>query len=195
MMLDGKDLLNLKTDERAKLGLFLAFQSPIAVPGVTVAKFLRHISKTKIQRSKDPKIQNKTQDLKDAIEVNKKIDILAEKLSIKPELLKRSFNEGFSGGERKKIETLQMLFLKPKYAIMDEVDTGLDVDALKVVAKGIKEIVKKNTGVVIITHYNRILKHVKPTKVHVMLDGKIVKTGDAELAREVEKEGYTQYKF
>jgi len=186
LKLDGKDLLKLDTTKRAKLGLFLAFQSPIAVPGVSVGKFLRHVYKTKIQK--------RTQDFQEAIAINKRIDKLAETLSIKPELLKRSLNEGFSGGERKKIETLQMLFLLPKYAILDEVDTGLDVDALRVVAKGIKQLVEKGSGVIIITHYNRLLKHVKPDKVHVMLNGKIVKSGEANLAKEIEKSGYLKFK-
>lgn len=191
--LDGKDLLDMDTTERAKAGVFLAFQSPISVPGVSVGKFLRHVHQSKNLKSKDPKISNNVRDLTGAIAINKQIEEIAEKLSIKKDLLKRSLNEGFSGGERKKIETLQMLFLQPKYAILDEVDTGLDVDALKVVAKGIQELVKKGSGVIIITHYNRLLKHVKPNRVHVMSNGKIVKSGDAKLAKEIEKDGYKKY--
>ncbi|MCR4264324.1 MAG: Fe-S cluster assembly ATPase SufC [Candidatus Roizmanbacteria bacterium] len=193
LKIDGKDLLKLDTTERAKLGLFLAFQSPIAVPGVSVGKFLRHVYMSR-GKSKNKKL-NKVTDIQEAIAINKKIDSLSEKLSIKSDLLKRSLNEGFSGGERKKIETLQMLFLQPKYAILDEVDTGLDVDALRVVAKGISELVKKGSGVIIITHYNRLLKHVKPDRVHVMLNGKIVKSGDAGLAKEIEGEGYKKFQL
>lgn len=186
--LDGSDLLDLETDERAKTGLFLAFQSPVAIPGVTVGKFLRQLYTAK----KQDKSKKSVKDLTTAIEANKKIDALSKELQVKPELLKRSLNEEFSGGEKKKIETLQMLFLKPNYALVDEVDTGLDVDALKVVAKGIKKLSNEGTGVIVITHYQRILKYLRPDKVHVMRDGKIIKSGNASLAREIEKKGYNK---
>ncbi|MBI4129896.1 Fe-S cluster assembly ATPase SufC, partial [Candidatus Roizmanbacteria bacterium] len=201
--LDGKNLTELGADERARLGLFLAFQTPVSIPGVSVGKFLRHLLRSKdpknrrslakpdlAPRDKDP---NKIQKLQDILQINKKIDELAKKLSINPELLKRSLNDNFSGGEKKKIETLQMLLLRPKYALIDEIDTGLDVDALRAVATAIKELKKQKTGVLIITHYQRILKYVKPDFVHVMIGGKIVKSGDANLAKEIEKNGYMKF--
>jgi Fe-S cluster assembly ATP-binding protein len=187
LMLDGKDLVGLEADKRAKRGLFLAFQSPISIPGVSVGKFLRHIYK--LQRTSK---NNKTKalDIAGAVAVNKLLDKYAEKLHIKKELLSRSLNDNFSGGEKKKIETIQMLFLKPKYIIIDEIDTGLDVDSLRIVAGAIAQLKDLNAGVLIITHYNRILHFVKPDHVHIMMNGAIVKSGDAHLAQEIEKKGY-----
>lgn len=191
--LDGKDLLKLAPDELAKLGLFLAFQSPTSIPGVSVGKFLRHLYKiqdSKIRRSQDPKNTNRKIDIQSALALNKILKDYSEKLHIKKELLNRSLNDNFSGGEKKKIETLQMLFLKPKYVLIDEIDTGLDVDSLKVVAESIAELKKEKAGILIITHYNRILHYIKPDYVHVMMAGKIVKSGDANLAKVIEEKGY-----
>lgn len=188
LKLDGKDLLKLAPDERAKLGLFLAFQSPTSIPGVSVGKFLRHLYKQK----QGKKGVEKKIDIQGVIALNKIFDEYSEKLHIKKELLSRSLNDNFSGGEKKKIETLQMLFLKPKYVLIDEIDTGLDVDSLKVVAESIAELKKEKAGILIITHYNRILHYIKPDYVHVMMAGKIVKSGTAKLAKEIEEKGYQQ---
>lgn len=185
--LDTIDLLELPPDGRAKAGLFLAFQQPVGIPGVSVRKFLRAVGK-----SRSVENSNKKQDvLSNAIEIHKRLDMLAEELYVHPDLLSRDLNDNFSGGEKKKIETLQMMFLSPKYAIIDEVDTGLDIDALRVVAGGIATLSKKGTGFIIITHYQRILKYLKPDRVHVMKDGKIVVSGPASLAKTIEEKGYT----
>jgi len=184
--LDKKDLLALPADERAKLGLFLAFQSPTSIPGVSVGKFLRHLYKQK----QGKKGVEKKIDIQSALALNKIFEGYSEKLHIKKELLSRSLNDNFSGGEKKKIETLQMLFLKPKYVLIDEIDTGLDVDSLKIVAESIAELKKEKAGILIITHYNRILHYIKPDYVHVMMAGKIVKSGTANLAKEIEEKGY-----
>lgn len=186
ILFNKKNIIEMSADERANAGIFLAFQSPVAIPGVSVGKFLRHIGK---QRNKETAGQ-KGNLLKSAIAINKQLDSLAGQLHIKPELLKRDLNDNFSGGEKKKIETLQMLFLKPKLALIDEVDTGLDVDALKLVAAGIKKLAKSGTSVIIITHYQRILKYLKPDRVHVMQDGRIVRSGAADLAEKIEEKGY-----
>lgn len=191
MELDGTSLLDMEPDARAKQGLFLAFQNPVAIPGVSVAKFLRHIGKERVIKGIKGESKGKRIDIAQAIAINKLLDTYAEELHIKKELMSRSLNDNFSGGEKKKIETLQMLFLKPTYAVIDEVDTGLDVDALKVVAGGVKKLTKQGSGMLIITHYNRILHYVKPDYVHVMVKGKIVKSGNWQLAKEIEKKGYT----
>lgn len=186
ILFNKKNIIDISADERAKMGIFLAFQSPVAIPGVSVGKFLRHIGK---QRNKGTKGETGNL-LKGAIEINKQLDSLAGQLHIKPELLKRDLNDNFSGGEKKKIETLQLLFLQPKLALIDEVDTGLDVDALSLVAGGIKQLARSGTSVIIITHYQRILKYLTPDRVHVMQDGRIVKSGTAALAQEIEDKGY-----
>ncbi len=199
--LNGKNLIDLPTEERAKAGLFLALQSPIAVPGVTVMNLLR----TAYQE-----IYGKTEEKKDTdaspsllrrwqgggitiLEFTKLLKAYAKELRIDESFLGRSIHDGFSGGEKKKIEMLQALVLSPKFAIFDEIDTGLDVDALKVVARGIEILSKKGTGVIIITHYQRILKYTKPDVVHILVGGKIVKTGKASLAKEIEEKGYSVY--
>ena len=211
LTLDGKDLSELSPDERAKAGLFLAFQQPVAIPGVTVRKFLRHLYKLAnskphfsrlwrdsrgrqqtrphrltAQRLAGAAANGKKGDLlKLAVVANKAVDAISEKLHIKKELLSRSLNDDFSGGEKKKLEMLQMVIIKPKYAIVDEIDTGLDVDALKTVATALESLSNDKTGILIITHYQRILHHVKPDRVHVMMDGKIVRSGGAALAKEI----------
>lgn len=172
--LDGENLLDKTPDERACLGLFLAFQYPVSVEGVTVEQLLRKVAGGK----------------RSALEFRKDLIAEAKKLGVKEELLRRSINEGFSGGEKKRLEILQLSILKPKYAILDETDSGLDVDALRAVAKGIERSAKSGTGLIVITHYQRILKHIKPDFVHVMISGKIVKSGMAKLAEEIERKGY-----
>lgn len=180
--LNGKMIQNVLPEVRAKAGLFLAFQSPIAIPGVTVVNLLRTAT-MEIHGKKNI----------DLPEFLKTLRAHASELQIDETFLKRGIHEGFSGGEKKKIEMLQALMLAPKYAIFDEVDTGLDVDALKVVARGIGLLAKAGTGVIVITHYQRILSHIKPDVVHVMVKGKIVKTGGALLAKQIEDTGYNTF--
>jgi Fe-S cluster assembly ATP-binding protein len=191
IVIDGDDMLEKSPDELAKAGLFLAFQHPISIPGVSVSNFLR-IARQSLMEEKNS--NSKGKHLKTVAQFNKELNAVAKKLGIKAEFLKRGLNEGFSGGEKKKLEMLQLATLKPKYAIIDEIDTGLDVDALKLVAKGIKEVVSKNkTGILLITHYQRILHYLKPDYVHVMINGNIVETGSAGLAEKIEKQGYKKY--
>lgn len=181
--INGDSMLEMSPDERAKKGLFLAFQYPTSISGVSVQKFL-----WKAYKSLHPTTK------KGILEFRKEMKQLADKLGIDNSLLKRSLNEGFSGGEKKRIEILQLLILKPKYAILDEVDSGLDVDAIKTVAKGIDlAINKQGMGILLITHYQRILKHLSADMVHIMLDGKIVESGDEKLVNKIEKTGYVSY--
>lgn len=187
--LDGKSLLDLSPDERAQAGLFLAFQYPVEVPGVRVESFLREAAKIQNQKSK---IKNKksAQEMS-ALEFRQHLESLAKELDIKPNMLRRGLNEDFSGGEKKRLEVLQLLALAPKYAILDETDSGLDVDAIKIVARGIKTAVKKyQTGILLITHYQRILDYVQPDQIHVMVAGKLVASGGLELLKQIEAEGY-----
>jgi Fe-S cluster assembly ATP-binding protein len=200
--INGKNILTIPTEERAKEGLFLAFQSPTAVPGVSVVNLLRTAYQELhgVDKAKnDNKVQNpllarrwkaegmSLMEFMDVLKIN------AKALRIDDTFLSRGIHDGFSGGEKKKIEMLQALTLSPKFTIFDEIDTGLDVDALKVVAKGIELLSERGTGVIIITHYQRILKYLKPDVVHILIHGKIVKTGIASLAKEVEDEGYENY--
>lgn len=178
----GKNLLKLSPDKRAELGLFLAFQYPVSVPGVTVANFLRQA-----YRALEPKKGNGQMS---ALEFRQNLAAKARKLGIDEKLLSRSLNDGFSGGEKKRVEILQLLALEPKLAILDETDSGLDIDALKTVAAGINDFADPNRAILLITHYQRILRFVKPDAVHVMVAGKVVKSGGKELARELEKKGY-----
>lgn len=183
-LLDGEDILEKSPDERAAEGLFLAFQYPVEVPGVKVQNFLRLAYNARFV-NQPKKLFAKV------IEFRRHLEGLAKELKVNPELLKRGLNEGFSGGEKKRVEILQMAALEPKYAILDETDSGLDVDAIKAVAEGVEKIRQKyNTGIVVITHYQRILKYLKPDFVHVMKAGKIVKSGDKELAAQLEAEGF-----
>ena len=185
-LLDGVDLIDKSPDERAAAGLFLAFQYPVEVQGVKVQNFLRLAYNARFA-DQPAKLFAKV------IEFRKHLEALAQELKVNPELLRRGLNEGFSGGEKKRVEILQMAVLEPKYAILDETDSGLDVDAIKAVAEGVEKIRNKyNTGIIIITHYQRILKYLKPDFVHVMKDGKIIKSGDNELAAELEAEGFEQ---
>lgn len=190
LLSEGKavDLLNLGPDERAKMGIFLSFQNPVAIPGVSVFNLLR-MGRLGSKSSGKSKRENggKTVSVLDFYNEVKKV---AAKLGIGEEFLKRSINDGFSGGERKKMEVLQMLILKPKFVLLDELDTGLDVDALKTVAKAVREVAKMGAGVMLITHYTRILKYLRADFVHVIKDGRIVSSGSYSVAKEIERHGY-----
>lgn len=200
----NKNILELPTEERARAGLYLAIQSPIAIPGVSVMQLLRtayqllHIEALpKVKETmtiQNPVLARRWQaNGMGLTEFVGRVKQFAGQLRLDESFLSRSVHDGFSGGEKKKVEMLQALVLAPKIAIFDEIDTGLDVDALRVVGKGIDVLRKQKTGVIIITHYNRILRYVTPDVVHVLVDGKIVKTGPATLAKKIEKEGYVQY--
>lgn len=182
--MDGEDIVEYSPDERSKAGLFLAFQYPIEVPGVRVQNFLRLAYEARFQDQPDKKFSS-------VLAFRKHLETLAEELHIKKDLLKRGLNEGFSGGEKKRLEILQMAVLEPKYAILDETDSGLDIDAIRAVAEGVKKIVDKyKTGMIVITHYQRILDYLKPDYVHVLKDGVISESGGIELVEKLEKEGY-----
>jgi Fe-S cluster assembly ATP-binding protein len=185
IVFDGEDVTELEADERAQRGLFLAFQYPHAIPGVTVTSFMRSalnaIRKARNSGEDDPvKIPEFRKDLLSAM----------EKLKVPRELAQRYVNDGFSGGEKKRVEILQMAMLKPRIAVLDETDSGLDIDALKTVAQGVSELVGEETGALVITHYQRILNYVEPDFVHVFVDGRIVEEGGPELAHKLEAEGY-----
>ena len=173
MKMEDKEITLLSPDKRAKLGIFLSFQTPLALAGVTVFQLLR----IALNKKKDP------------LELKKKIEEIAKKLGIKKDLTERSLNEGASGGEKKKLEMLQAAVLDPKLLIFDEIDTGVDVDALRKIAKFMNE-TKDGKTYLIITHYNRILHYIKPDKVLILIGGKLIKTGSAKLAEEIEKNGY-----
>ena len=180
---DGEDITNLKTDEIARKGVFMSFQLPEEIPGVSVTNFLKY-AKNKIT-GKPVKVFQFKDELKKYM----------EELKMNPQNMERSLNVGFSGGEKKKNEILQMLVLNPKLAILDETDSGLDVDAIKTVSKGIKMFKNKDNAVLIITHNTKILHSLKVDYVHVLVNGKIVKTGGQELAAEIEENGYEKYKI
>jgi Fe-S cluster assembly ATP-binding protein len=188
ILLDGVDVAELEADERAQRGLFLAFQYPHAIPGVTVTSFLR--SAINALR----KARNGGED--DPIPIPQfRTDLLAamQRLRVPRELAQRYLNDGFSGGEKKRVEILQMALLKPRIAVLDETDSGLDIDALKVVAGGVNELVGPEMGALVITHYQRILNYVQPDHVHVFVDGRIVESGGPELAHRLEAEGYEAF--
>ena len=180
--LDGADVLTMTVDQRARAGLFLAMQYPVEVPGVSVTNFLR-TAKTAIDGTA-PKLRTWTKDVTAAMEL----------LRMDPEFAARSVNEGFSGGEKKRHEILQLELLKPKFAILDETDSGLDVDALRVVSEGVNRVRESGeVGVLLITHYTRILRYIKPDFVHVFVDGRIAEQGGPELADRLEDEGYDRF--
>ncbi|MFG1950767.1 Fe-S cluster assembly ATPase SufC [Micromonospora sp. NPDC048830] len=180
--LDGSDVLAMSVDERARAGLFLAMQYPVEVPGVSVANFLR-TAKTAID-GEAPKLRTWAGELRGAM----------EKLQMDPAFAQRNVNEGFSGGEKKRHEIVQLELLKPKVAILDETDSGLDVDALRVVSEGVNRVRDTgDTGLLLITHYTRILRYIKPDFVHVFVAGRIVEEGGPELAEKLEDEGYERY--
>jgi Fe-S cluster assembly ATP-binding protein len=178
VFLNGEDILELEPDERAKRGLFLAFQYPVEVPGVTVANFLRQALKA-VRGQEIP-----------FAEFRKRLLEKMALLEMDPAMAGRYLNEGFSGGEKKRNEILQMSMLEPKVAIMDETDSGLDIDALKIVSNGVNKLRGPNIAIVVITHYQRILRYIEPDVVHVMVDGRIVRSGGKELAQELEEKGY-----
>ena len=180
ILLDDQDILEMSPDERAQAGIFLAFQYPVEVPGVKVLQFLWQAYKS----------SGKTK-ITSILDFRDHLENLADQLHVNKDLLKRGLNEGFSGGEKKRLAILQMAVLEPKFAILDETDSGLDIDAIKHVAEGVKTIQKKlKTGILLITHYQRILKYLEPDKVHVMKDGRIVESGGEELVEKLEKKGY-----
>ena len=182
MMFEGEDLSELSPEERAHKGVFLSFQYPVEIPGVTVTNFI----KTAINQTR------KAQGLEDmpAGEMLKQIKQVSEMHDIDRKFLSRSLNEGFSGGEKKRNEIFQMAMLAPKLAILDETDSGLDIDALRIVASGVNKLRSDQNAVIVITHYQRLLDHIVPDFVHVLMDGKIVKSGTKELAYELEEKGY-----
>ncbi|WP_433500975.1 Fe-S cluster assembly ATPase SufC [Sphaerimonospora sp. CA-214678] len=181
VLLDGEDVLAMSVDERARAGLFLAMQYPVEVPGVSVSNFLR--SAITAVRGEAPKLRQFAKDLKSGMDA----------LSMDPAFAQRNTNEGFSGGEKKRHEILQLELLKPKIAILDETDSGLDIDALRVVSEGINRFRSGDTGVLLITHYTRILRYVQPDFVHVFAGGRVVEEGGPELAEKLEAEGYESY--
>ncbi len=183
--LDGEDLLELEPDERAAKGLFLAFQYPIEIPGVASMTFLR--TAVNAVRKKRGEEELSTPDFLRLVREK------AKELNIKDDMLKRPVNVGFSGGEKKRNEILQMSLLEPKMCVLDETDSGLDIDALKIVADGVNRLRAKNRGFLVITHYQRLLDHIVPDVVHVMAKGRIVRTGGPELAHELEAKGYAAY--
>lgn len=187
VLLNGESILKLSPDERAREGLFLAFQYPLEIPGVSLANFLR-ITYNNMRQADKPKDMNA-----EVVSVFKFKEILKEKLKLlkmDESFANRYLNEGFSGGEKKKCEILQMAVLRPKIAVLDETDSGLDIDALKTVAKGINTLMGPDMGLLFITHYQRVLRYVKPNYVHILLDGRIAKSGKEELALELEEKGY-----
>ena len=182
VLFENKNLFDLETEERAHKGIFLAFQYPLEIPGVNTNIFL----KTSLNAVKKARGEKEL----DAIEFLKLVKEKAKELKFDEEKLNRQLNVGFSGGEKKKNEILQMSLLAPKLSILDETDSGLDIDALKIVAKGINSLANESNAVVLITHYQRLLDYIEPTFIHVMQDGKIIKTGDKSLAKELETKGY-----
>jgi Fe-S cluster assembly ATP-binding protein len=178
--LDGEDVLDMAVDERARAGLFLAMQYPSEITGVTNADFLR--SAMNVRRGEGNEIS--------LIKFIRQMEAKMKQLEMNPEFMHRYLNEGFSGGEKKRNEILQMLLLEPKFVILDEIDSGLDIDALRIVAEGVNAMRSEDRGFLIITHYQRLLNYVKPDFVHVMMQGRIVKSGGPELAERLEAEGY-----
>jgi Fe-S cluster assembly ATP-binding protein len=188
ILLDGEDVTEMDANERAERGLFLAFQYPHAIPGVTVTSFLRSAINS-IRKARNGGVD-------DPIAIPEfRTTLLAEmdRLKVSRELASRYLNDGFSGGEKKRVEILQMAMLKPRIAVLDETDSGLDIDALRVVAGGVKELVGPEMGALVITHYQRILDYITPNYVHVFVGGKIVEEGGPELAKKLEAEGYEAY--
>jgi Fe-S cluster assembly ATP-binding protein len=184
-LLDGENILELSPDERAAKGLFLAFQYPVEIPGVATMTFLK--ASMNAQRRAGALKEMTTPDFMRAVRA------AADRLKIDQEMLRRPLNVGFSGGEKKRMEILQMALLQPRLAILDETDSGLDIDALRIVADGVNALRDKDRAFLVITHYQRLLDHIRPDTVHVMARGRIVKTGGPELAQELERNGYRDY--
>jgi Fe-S cluster assembly ATP-binding protein len=185
VLLDGADVLSLAPDERAAKGLFLAFQYPLEIPGVATMTFLRTAINAQRKKRDQPELSTPI--------FLKKVREVAARLSIDQEMLRRGVNVGFSGGEKKRNEILQMALLEPRLAVLDETDSGLDIDALKIVAQGVNDLRSPDRSFVVITHYQRLLNYIIPDVVHVLSRGRIVKTGGKELALELEASGYVQY--
>lgn len=180
VLLDGENILDLEPDERARAGLYLAFQYPVEVPGVSIANFLRLALNAR--REEDDEIG--------VMEFYNKMQEAVKTLNWDDSIIERNLHEGFSGGEKKRSEILQLLVLQPKYAMLDETDSGLDVDALKVVSQGVNAARGENFGALVITHYQRLLNHIVPDRVHVIHQGRIIRSGDKELAMELDQKGY-----
>jgi Fe-S cluster assembly ATP-binding protein len=180
VLLDGESILEKEADERARAGLFLAFQYPSEIPGVSIANFLRAAVQARMAEGEEL----------DATGYYKRLYSKMDQLKIDRKFTSRAVNEGFSGGEKKRCEILQMAMLEPKFALMDETDSGLDIDALRIVSEGVNALRGPNLGVLMITHYQRLLNYIVPDFVHVMYDGRIVKSGDKTLALELESKGY-----
>ncbi|HEY9682499.1 MAG TPA: Fe-S cluster assembly ATPase SufC [Oculatellaceae cyanobacterium] len=174
----GQDITEMTPDQRARLGLALAFQYPVAIPGVSVSNFLR--ASLKAVRGREIPVKEFRQELK----------VQMKKLGVRDEFLSRYVNDGFSGGEKKRLEILQLALMAPQLTVLDETDSGLDIDALKTVAEGVNSLVTTDTAILLITHYQRILNYVEPQFVHVFADGQIIKSGGSELAKELEERGY-----
>ena len=183
--LDGEDILEMEPDERAAAGIFLAFQYPVEIPGVQMTTFLKTAINS-VRKARD-------QEELDAIGLLKLMREKCQELGISEEMMKRAVNVGFSGGEKKRNEVLQMAMLEPKFAVLDETDSGLDIDALRIVADGVNALRAKNRSFLVITHYQRLLEYIKPDHVHVLSKGKIVKSGGPELALELEEKGYGEF--
>jgi Fe-S cluster assembly ATP-binding protein len=183
ILLDGEDITEAEPDERARMGLFMAFQYPVAIPGVTITKYLRMVMNAHREHRGEPEIPLK--------EFRKTVEAAMELTNVPKEFASRYLNEGFSGGEKKRLEILQLALQQPKIAVLDETDSGLDIDALNVVAHGVNTVAKGNDmGTLIITHYQRILHLVQPDRVSIMFDGRIVKEGGPELVEQLESKGY-----
>jgi Fe-S cluster assembly ATP-binding protein len=180
VLMDGQSILSMEVDERARAGLFLAFQYPSEIPGVSIANFLRAAVQARMAEGEEL----------DATAYYKRLYSKMDMLKIDRKFTSRSVNEGFSGGEKKRCEILQMAMLEPKFSVMDETDSGLDIDALRIVSEGVNTLRGPNLGILLITHYQRLLNYIVPDFVHVMYDGRIVKSGDKSLALELEAKGY-----
>ena len=180
-----KDLFELNIEERAQEGMFLAFQYPVEIPGVNITPFLHSAINSKKKRMNEEEIDN--------LSFAKLLKSKANELGISVDMLKRSVNTGFSGGEKKRYEILQMSILNPDLAILDETDSGLDIDALKIVTNGVNRLKRKDNSFLIITHYQKLLDYIRPDYVHVMVNGSIVESGDAEVAAEIEKDGFQKF--
>jgi Fe-S cluster assembly ATP-binding protein len=180
VLLDGENILEWETDERARRGLFLAFQYPVEVPGITIGKFLKRATELIYTENGRVNLSRYVADLRKNMEF----------LEIDQQFINRYLNEGFSGGEKKRMEILQMLMLQPRFAVLDETDSGLDIDALKIVAKGVNKLAGDEFGTLIITHYQRILDYIRPDRVHILYRGRIVTSGGGELVEQLEASGY-----
>jgi Fe-S cluster assembly ATP-binding protein len=181
--MDGADLMEMEVDERSRAGLFMAFQYPAEVPGVSNANFIRAALQARLPKGEEI----------DAVAYYKQLYAKMDLLEIDRKFTGRAVNQGFSGGEKKRNEILQLMMLEPKFAVLDETDSGLDIDALQIVARGVNAMRAPDRGFLLITHYQRLLDYIKPDVVHVLADGKIVRSGGPELALELEKDGYALY--